>query len=187
MLLNVAGALGATPLLRVPRAPRRPRLKHLGVQAGILRAALTRDLAGTLERVAAIGYSMIELQWYGGNFGQSPAALRAALDRASLRAASTLVHPGAILVGWARHLAAASDIGIEYVSVVNRLFHLKDIPRDSESGDRPLGEGRVDFQRILAAIPARDDRLFFVEHALDPRAPFDALGRSYDHLARLEL
>ena len=94
-------------------------LKRIGVQAGSLRAALTRDFAGTLEQIAAIGFREIELQWYGGNFGRTPEQLRAAFDRAGLRATSTLIHAGAMLVGWERHLASAKAIGIEHLAVVN--------------------------------------------------------------------
>lgn len=261
-------------------------LKRVGVQAGSLRAALTRDFAGTLEQIAAIGFREIELQWYGGNFGRTPEQLRAAFDRAGLRATSALIHTGAMLVGWERHLAAAKIIGIEHLAVVNitdderqsladchewadrfnrageiarkqgmwvalhnepqfmvpasgpdgatsesreggtfydefiartdpalvtlgldvgnmtragydpvtflrkhpsryRLFHLKDVPPQGQDGDRPLGKGRVDFQRILAAVPDRDAAHFFVEHAVDPAAPIDTMRQSYQHLASL--
>ena len=256
------------------------------MQAGSLRAALTRDLAGTLEQIAAIGFREIELQWYGGNFGRTPEQLRAALDRAGLRATSALIHTGAMLVGWERHLASAKAIGIEHLAIVNitederqsladchewadrfnrageiarkagmwvalhnepqfmtpvdgpgtivpsggegrtfydefiartdpalvtleldvgnmtragydpvtylqkhpsryRLFHLKDVPPQGQDGDRPLGKGRVDFQRILSAVPDRDAAHFFVEHAVDPAAPIDTMRQSYQHLASL--
>jgi sugar phosphate isomerase/epimerase len=266
-------------------------LKRLGVQAGSLRVALTRDFAGTLEQIAAIGFREIELQWYGGNFGRTPEQLRTALDRAGLRATSALIHNGAMLVGWERHLAAAKAIGIEHLAVVNitederqsladchewadrfnrageiarkagmwvalhnepqfmtpvdgpsdvgtssntgngggartfydefvvrtdpalvtleldvgnmtragydpvtylrrhpsryRLFHLKDVPPQGQDGDRPLGKGRVDFQRILSAVPDRDAAHFYVEHAVDPAAPIDTMRQSYQHLASL--
>jgi sugar phosphate isomerase/epimerase len=273
-------------------------LKRIGVQAGSLRAALTRDLAGTLEQIAAIGFREIELQWYGGNFGRTPEQLRTALDRAGLRATSALIHTGAMLVGWERHLASAKAIGIEHLAIVNitederqsladchewadrfnrageiarkagmwvalhnepqfmtpvegpggggnasgagsasagsgearegrtfydefitrtdpalvtleldvgnmtragydpvsylrkyparyRLFHLKDVPPQGQEGDRPLGKGRVDFQRILSAVPDRDAAHFFVEHAVDPAAPIDTMRQSYQHLASL--
>ena len=278
--------------LRVVTAAGAP-LKRIGVQAGSLRAALTRDFAGTLEQIAAIGFREIELQWYGGNFGRTPEQLRTALDRAGLRATSALIHTGAMLVGWERHLASAKAIGIEHLAVVNitederqsladchewadrfnrageiarkaghvgraaqraavhefrstvpaawpaaasgssggegrrgptfydefiartdpalvtleldvgnmtragydpvtylqkhpsryRLFHLKDVPPQGQDGDRPLGKGRVDFQRILSAVPDRDAAHFFVEHAVDPAAPIDTMRQSYQYLA----
>jgi sugar phosphate isomerase/epimerase len=263
-------------------------LKRIGVQAGSLRAALTRDFAGTLEQIAAIGFREIELQWYGGNFGRTPEQLRAAFDRAGLRATSSLIHTGAMLVGWERHLAAAKTIGIEHLAVVNitederqsladchewadrfnrageiarkqgmwvalhnepqfmqfvdnpgtivpsggegrtfydefvartdpalvtleldvgnmtragydpviflrkhpsryRLFHLKDVPPQGQDGDRPLGKGRVDFQRILSAVPGRDAAHFFIEHAVDPAAPIETMRQSFEFLSRLEV
>lgn len=264
------------------------KLKRLGVQAGSLRAALTRDFAGTLEQIAAIGFREIELHWYGGNFGRTPEQLRAAFDRAGLRATSTLIHTGAMLVGWERHLAAAKTIGIEHLAVVNitederqsladchewadrfnrageiarkqdmwvalhnepqfmqfvdkpgiavpsggegrtfydefvartdpalvtleldvgnmtragydpvaflrrhpwryRLFHLKDVPPQGQDGDRPLGKGRVEFQRILSAVPDRDAVHFFIEHAVDPAAPIETMRQSVEFLSRLEV
>jgi sugar phosphate isomerase/epimerase len=253
----------------------RKKLAHLGVQAGSMRAALTRDFDGALAQIAAIGYTEIELQWYGGNFGRTPEQLRTAFDRAGLRAPSALVHADAILVGWERHLEAARAIGVEHLVVVNlsederqsladwrdwadafnragerarkasmwvalhnepqfmatldgrvpydeflartdpalvaleldvgnmtragadpvtylqqhgpryRLFHLKDLPPAGQEGDRPLGRGRVDFARILAAVPEPDTCWFFVEHAVDPATPFETIRQSYAHLASL--
>jgi sugar phosphate isomerase/epimerase len=109
---TIAAGAGARDAFGLP-------LETIGVQAGSLRAALTRDLAGTLEQIAAIGFREIELQWYGGNFGRTPDQLRAALDRAGLKATSTLIHAGAMLVGWQRHLDAAKAIGIGHLAVVN--------------------------------------------------------------------
>jgi sugar phosphate isomerase/epimerase len=276
---TAAAGLGAV------RTARAAPLKRIGVQAGSLRAALTRDFDGTLQQIAAIGFREIELQWYGGNFGRTPEQLRTAFDRAGIRATSALIHAGAMLVGWERHLAAAKTIGIEHLAVVNitederqtladchewaerfnrageiarkqgmwvalhneppfmtpaadptgaskagegatfydefiartdpalvtleldvgnmtragydpvtflrkhpsryRLFHLKDVPPQGQDGDRPLGKGRVDFQRILAAVPDRDAAHFFIEHAVDPAAPVETMRQSYQHLANL--
>jgi sugar phosphate isomerase/epimerase len=273
-LLTASAAIVAAGSRDVVGAP----LKRLGVQAGSLRGALTRDFEGTLEQIAAIGFREIELQWYGGNFGRTPEQLRAAFDRAGLRATSALIHNGAMLVGWERHLASAKAIGIEHLAIVNitederqsladchewadrfnrageiarkagmwvalhnepqfmtpvdgsagegrtfydefiartdpalvaleldvgnmtraghdpvsylkkhqaryRLFHLKDVPPQGQDGDRPLGKGRVDFQRILSAVPDRDAVHFFVEHAVDPAAPVDTMRQSYQYLA----
>lgn len=283
-LLTATAAAASLSVARAAAAP----LKRVGVQAGSMRAALTRDFAGTLEQIAAIGFREIELQWYGGNFGRTPDQLRAALDRAGLRATSALIHTGAMLVGWERHLAAAKAIGIEHLAVVNitederqsladchewadrfnrageiarkqnmwvalhnepqfmqfvdkpgaivprggagrtfydefiartdpalvtleldvgnmtragydpvaflrqhpsryRLFHLKDVPPQDQDGDRPLGKGRVEFQRILSAVPERDTAHFFVEHAMDPTAPLDSLRQSYQFLSGLQI
>jgi sugar phosphate isomerase/epimerase len=103
------------------RAAARPQVPAptLGIQAGILREPLARDLEGALARVGAIGYTAIELQWYGGNFGRTPRQLRRACDAAALRIPSALVRAGAILVRWESHLAAASEMGLECLAVVN--------------------------------------------------------------------
>lgn len=95
------------------------RVAAIGVQAGILRPLLSSDFEATLARVAALGYDALELQWYSGNFGRSPRDLRRAADAAGLVVPSALIRAGAILVGWERHLAAAREIGVEYLAVVN--------------------------------------------------------------------
>jgi sugar phosphate isomerase/epimerase len=104
---------------QMERAVRRTTLPRLGVQAGILRALLTTHFEGTLAQVAASGYATIELQWYGGNFHRTPREIRRACDAAGLRVPSALIRAGAMLVGWERHLAAAREIGIDHLSVVN--------------------------------------------------------------------
>lgn len=95
------------------------RLPRLGVQAGVIRPLLTADFDGTLARVAGLGYATLELQWYSGNFGRTPAAIRRACDTAGLSVPSALIRGGAMLVGWERHLEAARTIGIETLAVVN--------------------------------------------------------------------
>ena len=95
------------------------RLPRLGVQAGIVREALAADFDGTLARLARLGLTTLELQWYGGNFGRSPREVRRACDAAGIQVASGLVRAGAVLVGWSRHLAALHELGASHVVVVN--------------------------------------------------------------------
>ena len=115
-----AGLLGAAGRAATRQPSSGPvRLPRLGVQAGIVRDALTRDFDGTLARLAALGYATLELQWYGGNFGRSPREIRRAADAAGVRVTSALVRAGAVLVGWDRHLAALQEMGAEHLVVVN--------------------------------------------------------------------
>ncbi len=59
-----------------------------GIQLYTLREAAARDLDGTLEALAAMGYREVEL---AGLYNRSPRAFRDALDRAGLRAPSSHV------------------------------------------------------------------------------------------------
>ncbi|HEY8311929.1 MAG TPA: hypothetical protein VIG47_15300, partial [Gemmatimonadaceae bacterium] len=67
--------------VRMPR-----RIDRIGVQLYTIRDALTRDLDGSLARVAAIGYQEVELAGYRGH---SVSDFKAALDRHGLAAPST--------------------------------------------------------------------------------------------------
>jgi sugar phosphate isomerase/epimerase len=113
------GALTAAAPRAFGAQPTPGRLPRLGVQAGIVRDALARDFDGTLGRLAQLGLKTLELQWYGGNFGRSPREIRRACDNAGIQVTSALVRAGAVLVGWARHLAALHELGASHVLVVN--------------------------------------------------------------------
>lgn len=91
-LLRAAGALGAGGLVAgVGCAPgesdagsttrRSPGPRPFGVQLYTVRDLMTRDPAGTLAAVAAIGYTEVE---FAGYFGHEPERLRAVLTRFGL-------------------------------------------------------------------------------------------------------
>ena len=65
------------------------RLKRIGVQLYTLRDAAKADLDRTLADIAAAGYTDVELLMSLHNFGHSPKAVRAMLDKHHLRAPST--------------------------------------------------------------------------------------------------
>ena len=70
--------------------PQRPFFSRhqlpIGIQLITLGPELKADLDGTLAKISSIGYRTVELAGY---IGRTPAELRAALDRANLRATST--------------------------------------------------------------------------------------------------
>lgn len=85
---EVLRALGVAGLaMALPRALRgagtADRLEGVGVQLYTLRNEMRRDPEGTLARIAELGFS--EIEWWG-EYGRTPAQLRALLDRHSLRA-----------------------------------------------------------------------------------------------------
>jgi sugar phosphate isomerase/epimerase len=88
--LGAAGIAAATPGFAAKRAPLFKRInKPLGVQLYALGEAAQKDLAGTLKRLAAIGYTDFELP---GLYGRSPKDLRADADAAGVRFSS--IHMG---------------------------------------------------------------------------------------------
>ena len=54
---------------------------------------MRRDPERTLAAVRAMGYTDVELLWSFGNFGRTPAQVRAALDKEGLRAPSAHISP----------------------------------------------------------------------------------------------
>ncbi|HWU03145.1 MAG TPA: sugar phosphate isomerase/epimerase [Novosphingobium sp.] len=88
--IGMAGVAAATPALAAPRMPLFKRIgKPLGVQLYALGEAPQKDMAGTLTRLAAMGYRDFELP---GLYGRAPKDLRADADRAGVRFSS--IHLG---------------------------------------------------------------------------------------------
>lgn len=114
----VAGmAAGTLPGFRVPDGAAVPPLARIGLELYSVRREMARDFDATLAAVRAIGYTDVELLWSFGNFGRSPAQVRAALEREGLRAPSAHLSPAAVLVGWERSLETAKMLGHEYLIV----------------------------------------------------------------------
>jgi sugar phosphate isomerase/epimerase len=85
--LGRLGALALAPnVLHASASAFKPRL---GIQLYTLRDDAQKDLAGTLAKIAEIGYTDVELLQSMKNFGMPPKELRAVLDRVHLRAPST--------------------------------------------------------------------------------------------------
>ncbi len=87
---------------------------RLGVQLYTLRSALSRDFEGTLAAVGAIGFAEVETHDY---FGRSPAAVRAALDAAGLKAAAAHVTIEALDTALPALLEQASVVGHRWLVV----------------------------------------------------------------------
>ena len=113
------GALGgAVAALALPRrAFASDRLGRIGLELYSIRKAMRANPERTLAAVRAIGYSDVELLWSFGNFGRTPAQVRATLDHEGLRAPSAHMAPDAMLTDWARSLDAAKLLGHEYLIV----------------------------------------------------------------------
>ena len=119
-ILGAAGAaaiagstVAAAPAEASTSSGRVPR-DHISVQLYTLRDQLGRDLAGSLEELAEIGYTRVE---HAGFVGRTAAQFKAALDAAGLRATSG--HAGIPQPwnadAWKRTLDDAAIIGNKYI------------------------------------------------------------------------
>jgi sugar phosphate isomerase/epimerase len=86
----------------------------IGVQLYTLRSLLTRDFAGTIKAIAAIGYREVETHDY---FGRTPEAVRAVLDANGLKAAAAHVSIEALQSDLPTLLANAKTVGHNWIIV----------------------------------------------------------------------
>lgn len=107
MLRWSAGA-ALTAAFPFPRCASGRTLERIGLQLYTVRAAMARDVEGTLARVAAIGYREVE---FAGYFDRTPAAVKAALANAGLDAPANHVPFETLADGWDSVLDTAAAIG----------------------------------------------------------------------------
>jgi sugar phosphate isomerase/epimerase len=108
---------GATLAKRFPPARPAKRLTRIGLELYSVRDAMRRDPERTLAAVRAMGYADVELLWSHGNFGRTPAQVRATLDREGLRAPSAHIDPAALEKDWEASLETAKMLGHDYLIV----------------------------------------------------------------------
>ena len=106
-----AGAAAAhTSLLDVlpVQAQRTRQLRTLGLQLYTVRAAMEKDVEGTLAQVAAAGYKEVE---FAGYFNRTPQDIKTMLARHGLSAPSTHIPYATIGSNWAKVLDDSAIIG----------------------------------------------------------------------------
>ncbi|MGH7537758.1 MAG: sugar phosphate isomerase/epimerase family protein [Gemmatimonadales bacterium] len=108
----VAGA--AAGLARPVAVPTGGGLERIGVQLYTVRDLLARDFAGTIARIAEIGYREVE---FAGYHGHTPQQVRAVLARHRLAAPSAHVPFESLEAGWDAMLETAALVGHHYVVV----------------------------------------------------------------------
>jgi sugar phosphate isomerase/epimerase len=117
-LITLSEAKGpiATPLaaLRTQGDTAKARLGRIGIQLYTVRREFTRDVEGTLARLAKIGFREVEFAGYPEGTAQS---LRTMLDRQGLTAPSSHLEFSALRGDWDRHLDQAATVGQKYVVV----------------------------------------------------------------------
>jgi sugar phosphate isomerase/epimerase len=88
------------------------KLSAIGLQLYSVRDEMKRDFDGSLQKVAAIGYTEVE---FAGYFDRSPRDVKASLDRVGLRAPSAHIPFDQFEKNLPAILDAAHTIGHEYV------------------------------------------------------------------------
>lgn len=111
---GVLALQAATGRARFPRLHERVPLDRIGLQLYTVRAAMAKDLPGTLAAVAAIGYREVE---FAGYFGHTPAAVRDLLRRHALASPSVHVPFAQLDDGWSRALEEANTVGHQFVTI----------------------------------------------------------------------
>lgn len=172
----LGGALASGPLSAF--RDRSGRLNRIGLELFSVRDAMQRDPERTLAAVAAAGYKDVELLWSFGNFGRTPAQVRATLDKEGLRAPSAHVSPEVLLVGWERSLAIAHQLGQDYIIV----------PSFSPDTSRSLDDWREWADRFNAAgAVARRAGIWLAFHneadhmrPIDGKVPYDVFVERTD-------
>lgn len=114
--LATLGAAALTLAARPDRALRLQsrKLKKVGLQLYTVRDAMAKDVPGTLERVAQIGYKEVE---FAGYFNHSPHDIHEMLEKYKLSAPSSHVSYPADAEAWKKTLGEAKTVGHHYVTV----------------------------------------------------------------------
>jgi sugar phosphate isomerase/epimerase len=109
--IQVSGAAGLGAMLPFHSSPA-DRLKRIGIQLYTVRQALDADFAGTLQRLAAIGYQEVEFAW---NRGATPIQTRQVLDETGLTAPAAHLTVEDFEAGWSSTIPTARTLGVEYL------------------------------------------------------------------------
>jgi sugar phosphate isomerase/epimerase len=88
------------------------KIAKVGVQLYTVRDAIKTDFAGTIGKVAAIGYKEVE---FAGYYDHSPKDVRAILEKDGLTAPACHVGYDVVEKKWPETLEAAKTIGQQYV------------------------------------------------------------------------
>ncbi|HET7553662.1 MAG TPA: sugar phosphate isomerase/epimerase [Gemmatimonadaceae bacterium] len=94
-------------------AGRSRTLDRIGIQLYTVRKLMARDAAGTLGKLAGIGYKEVEL---AGLYGKSVGEMRRLLDRNRLAAPSGHIGTAELRGDWERTLADAATLGHRYIT-----------------------------------------------------------------------
>ncbi len=187
-----AGVLAAPALLAKAKT-------DIGVQLYTVREAMEKDPAGTLARVAQLGYTTVEGATYTGSqkfYGMAPAAFAAALKKAGLMMPSSHYllgeqlnngqpTAGTILHGWDKAVDDAAQVGIKYMVCA----YLTDSERGSLDQYKLLAErlNKAGERCKKAGIQLCYHNHDFEFVAQDGKQPYDVLLATDKELVKMEL
>ena len=89
-----------------------PYGKPIGLQIYTVRDELQKDLAGTIQQVAKIGYKEFEILWF---YEKSPAELAKILRDNGITALSCHYQLQDVETGWDQHVDKAKQFGLKYM------------------------------------------------------------------------
>lgn len=186
---GMIGALAVAPGASVLRAVgadggvgRRAIAGSIGIQLYTVRGLMQRDAAGTLEKIAKIGYQEVE---FAGLYGKSAKEMRSLLDRFGLAATSSHIGTAEMRGDWERTLEDAVTLGQRYITCAW-----------IDAGDRTLNGYReiADlFDRSGEAARTAGLQLCYHNHdfeftRVEGIVPYDLLLRECDHdLVKMEM
>ena len=105
----------------------------IGLQTYTVRNDLKADFAGTLRKVAAMGYREVEVN--GDWYGRPAAELRKMLDDAGLRAPSAHFDSPKDSAAWAKNMEGAHTVGLEYMLTTSHSEWTKSLDGWKRTGD----------------------------------------------------
>jgi sugar phosphate isomerase/epimerase len=88
------------------------QIAKVGVQLYTVRTLMKSDFAGTIAKVASVGYKEVE---FAGYFGHSPAEVRSILDKNGLAAPSCHVSYDIVEKKWPETMEAAKTVGHSFI------------------------------------------------------------------------
>jgi sugar phosphate isomerase/epimerase len=110
--LKASGAVAAAAITGAGRLPAEPLRKPLGLQLYSVRSLLPKDFDGTLAKVRADGYTVVEAAGY---YDHTAADFRKAMDRAGLRCVSTHHGLNVLETQLDQWIEYAHTLGLEYI------------------------------------------------------------------------
>jgi sugar phosphate isomerase/epimerase len=160
------------------------QIEKVGVQLYTVRDAIKADFAGTLAKVAAIGYKEVELAGY---FDHSAKEIRAMLDKAGLTAPSAHFPLDALQTRLAETIESAHIVGHKFLVCP----WLEEKQRNAPDGYKKLaGEfNKVGEATKKAGIQfAYHNHVFEFQPGADGKLPYDVLLESSDpNLVKMEI
>ncbi|MFT4024409.1 MAG: sugar phosphate isomerase/epimerase [Flavihumibacter sp.] len=117
-------ALSAASLSALPSMAAGFKPRSLALQLFTVRDAVAKDLEGTLDRLAALGYTKLEIYGYNGSFfGKTPQAFSAILKKSGMSVVSShhlsglaTKMKGSLSDGWDQAVEDLHAIGAKYMA-----------------------------------------------------------------------